>query len=220
MTQCSAERTWRAHTLMAVAAVGLAVSGCGVSSLTSGLSGSVFGEKSSQVPDVAGGVSEEQLLQAAKADASAPGATVTGGISPGCPKFTVSSRDGSITFYEAGRAGDGLAIMQRGEITKTARECRVEGGQVIVKYGFSGRVLLGPRGQSGTVTLPINIAVTDSQHASVAADSLKIPVAVALDKPIGYFSAVREVTIPVAEGSRPGEYELTVSFDKKTAGAS
>ncbi|MCB1521077.1 MAG: hypothetical protein KDJ37_10960 [Hyphomicrobiaceae bacterium] len=190
-----------------------------MSSLTSGLGGGVFGSSSKTVPDVAGGVTEEQLLTAAKADSSTPGATVTGGISPGCPKFVVSGRDGNITFYEEGRAGDGLAIMHRGEITKTARECRVEQGRVTVKYGFSGRVLLGPRGQSGTVTLPINIAVTDSSRATVAGDSIKIPVTVAVDKPIGYFSAVREVTFLVAEGARPGEYELTVAFERNAKGA-
>ena len=175
------------------------------------------GGKSTTIADNSGAVSEEQLLSAAKADSSAPGATVTGGINPGCPRLTAKPSDNNITFYEPGRTGDGLAIMHRGEITKTAREFRIEAGRVTVKYGFSGRVLLGPRGQAGTVTLPINVAVTDGSNAKVAADAMKIDVAVALDKPIGYFSAVREVSFPIAEGSRPGEYELFVSFDRAKA---
>ena len=58
-----------------------------------------------------------------------------------------------MTIYEPGRVGDGLAVMHRGEISKTARECQIEPGRITVKYGFSGRVLLGPKGKSGRVTL-------------------------------------------------------------------
>lgn len=218
MTQSSTALIRRAFAAGLVGGLSLALAGCGVSSITSGLGGGMFGGgNSTTVADTSGAVSEEQLLSAAKAEGSAPGATVTGGINPGCPRLTARPSESNITFYEPGRTGDGLAIMHRGEITKTARECRVEAGRVTVKYGFSGRVLLGPRGQSGTVSLPINVIVTDGANAKVAADAVKLDVAVALDKPIGYFSAVREVSFPVAEGARPGEYELFVSFDRAKA---
>lgn len=218
MKQSFAAAARRAAPLVAIGLAGLAVAGCGMSSLTSGLGGGVFGGSSGNGAAV-DGVSEEQLLQAAKADGGAPGAAVTGAIDPGCPRVISDPRDNNITFYEQGRAGDALAVMHRGEISKTARECRVEGGRVLIKYGFSGRVLLGPRGQSGVVTLPVNIAVTDAKRAPVASDAVKLSVAVALDKPIGYFSAVREVSFPLPEGSRPGEFQVQVGFDRKVPGA-
>src|SRR5690606_40849560 len=102
-------------------------------------------------------------------------------------------RDHYVTIYEQGRVGDALAVMHRGEITKTARECQIANGRVTVKYGFSGRVLLGPRGQPGTVTLPVNVVVTDGQREKVAQDSMAVSVSVAVDRPIGYFSVVRTV---------------------------
>ena len=189
-----------------------------MSSLTSGLGGGMFGG-SAQKTSVAA-VSEEQLLSAAKNnDGSATGSTSIGEVAAGCPRFVVAPRDNHITFYEPGRAGDGLAIMHRGEITKIARECQVEPGRVTVKYGFSGRVLLGPKGKPGNITLPLNVSVNDSKRAKVASDSLKVDVTVGDDKPIGYFSAVRTVTFAVPEGSRPGEFEVIVGFDNKAAGA-
>ncbi len=199
------------------AALAIGLSGCGVSSLTSGIGGSLFGgaSKSPQVQSV----TEEQLLSAAKADVTGSAAPLAAGIAHGCPKVEARGRDNHITIYEKGRIGDGLAIMHRGEITKTARECVVEPGRVTVKYGFSGRVLLGPRGKSGVVALPVTIAVTDAKRAPVASDSVKLSVAVALDKPIGYFSAVREVAFPLPEGSRPGEFQVQVGFDRKVPGA-
>lgn len=188
-----------------------------MSSLTSGLGGGMFGSSSPKT-DVAS-VSEEQLLAAAKSAEGTTGSTSIGEVAAGCPRFVVAPRDNHITFYEPGRAGDGLAIIHRGEITKTARECQVEPGRVTVKYGFSGRVLLGPKGKPGNVSLPVNVVVNDAKRAKVAGDSMKVDVAVGVDKPIGYFSAVRIVTFDVPEGSRAGEFEVQVGFDNKTAGA-
>jgi hypothetical protein len=48
---------------------------------------------------------------------------------------------------------------------------------------------------------------------------MKVDVAVALDKPIGYFSMVRTVTFNIPEGSRPAEYEVYVGFDRTVPGA-
>jgi len=188
-----------------------------MSSLTSGLGSSIFGGNpaTAQVKSV----TEEQLLSAAKSDEGATGSTGVGEVSAGCPRFVVWPRDNNVTIYEDGRAGDGLAIMHRGEITKTARECQVEPGRVTVKYGFSGRVLLGPRGKSGTVTLPVNVFVTDAKRAKIATDTMKVDVNVAVDQPIGYFSAVRSVTFAIPEGSRAGEYEVFVGFDRNVKGA-
>jgi len=206
-----------ARTAVRVCSCGLLtvfVAGCGLSSLTSGLGNSVFGSSSSESEPTAG-VSEEQLLSAAKNNQGG----AVGEIAHGCPRLSVSPRDNHLTIYEDGRAGDGLAIMHRGEITKTARECQIEPGQVTVRYGFSGRVLLGPRGKPGRVTLPVNVIVTDSKREKIISDSMKVDVAIADDKPIGYFSAVHSVTFKIPEGTRPGEFELFVGFQQNAPGA-
>jgi hypothetical protein len=191
-----------------------ALGGCGMSSLTSGLGGGVFGGSSDNAQVAS--VSESQLLDAAKtSDPNATGSTFPADVDAGCPRLVIAPHDNYITFYEVGHVGDALAVAQRGEITKTARECQVEPGRVTVKYGFSGRLLLGPKGQPGSVTLPITVAVNDSKRTRVASDSVKLDVNVGLDKPISYFSTVRTVTFPIAEGARPGEYQLIVGFDSK-----
>ncbi|MEM1371610.1 MAG: hypothetical protein AAGG72_05200, partial [Pseudomonadota bacterium] len=187
-----------------VALSAFALSGCGLSSITSGLSNSVFGGGNNSSAQVSA-VTEAQLLSAAKADVapSSGPARVGSIVSAGCPKLSAPSPDNNLTIYEEGRVGDGLAIRHRGEITKTARECFIEPGRVTVKYGFSGRVLLGPRGLPGTLSFPVNVAVADAGRAPVASDKLAVNVDVAPDRPIGYFSAVRSITFDVAEGSRP-----------------
>jgi hypothetical protein len=192
-----------------------ALSGCGMSSLTSGIGGGWFGGKKSTDTDVSS-VNQDQLLDAAKGDAGSVGG---GAVAHGCPRFQVWARDGYVTIYESGRTGDGLAVMHRGEITKTARECNIEPGRVTVKYGFSGRVLLGQKGKSGRVSLPVTVFVADAKRQKIATDKARVDVDLALDNPIGYFSVVRQVTFDIPEGSRPGEFEVYVGFDRTIPGA-
>ena len=188
-----------------------------MSSLTSGIGGGWFGKQTGSTKTQVASVSEDQLLAAAKSDT---GGVASGGeVAHGCPRFQVWSRDGYVTIYEPGRVGDGLAVMHRGEITKTARECNIEPGRVTVKYGFSGRILLGPKGKTGPVALPLNVFVTDAKREKIATDKVQVKVDVALDKPIGYSSVVRSMSFKIPEGSRPGEYEVFVGFDHTTPNA-
>lgn len=194
--------------VMAVSCLG----GCGLSSLTSGFSSSsVFGGSSSGGQSAeAGGVNEAQLL----ADAKSGETGTIGEVSAGCPRFVVWPRDNNVTVYEPGRVGDGLAIMHRAEITKTARECYVEQGRVTVRYGFSGRVLLGPKGVSGPVRFPVNVFVTDAKREKIKTEKLEVASSVAVENPIGYFSAVQSLTFDVPEGARAGEFEVYVGFER------
>jgi hypothetical protein len=202
----------------AAAALMSTLAGCSsVTSLTSGLGGGWFGGGEKPKTETSG-VSEDQLLAAAKTDTGAT-ASIVSEVAHGCPRFQVWSREGYVTIYEPGKVGDGLAVMHRGEITKTARECQIEPGRITVKYGFSGRVLLGPKGRGGRVTLPLNVFVTDARRERIAGDKVMIDVDVAVEKPIGYFSIVRTVSFPMPEGSRPAEFEVYVGFDRTAPGA-
>jgi hypothetical protein len=201
----------------AFAGVAASLGACGMSSLTSGIGSGWFGGKKSTEADV-GSINRDQLLDAARDDGGTV-AGITGAVAHGCPRFQVWARDGYVTIYEAGRVGDGLAVMHRGEITRTARECNIEPGRVTVKYGFSGRVLLGQKGRTGRVSLPVSVFVTDAKRQKIAVDKARVDVDVALDNPIGYFSMVRQVSFTIPEGTRPGEYEVYVGFDRSTDSA-
>lgn len=199
-------------TVALAATFAAAVGGCGVSTLTSGFSGGMFGSEKKSTERVES-VTEEQLLSAAKANYG-PGGVNVGQVAHGCPQFNISPTEHQATVFEPGRDGDELGVMHRGEITRTARECEIQPGRVLVRYGFSGRVLLGPRGQAGRVTLPATVAVLDADGRRVAGDTLSVSVDVTLENPIGYFSAVRTVTFDIPQGSRPGEFSLKVGFSQ------
>ena len=110
----------------------LAGCGGGVSSLTSGIGSGWFGGQD-KPKTTSGSISEAQLLADAKADTGTTTGSIGGEPAHGCPRFQVWAREGYVTIYEPGKVGDGLAVMHRGEITKTARECNIESGRVVVK---------------------------------------------------------------------------------------
>jgi hypothetical protein len=192
------------------------LAGCGVSTLTSTFSGGIFG--GSKQPETQQKVSEGNLLTAAQTDAGkqvdipAPGGD--------CPALSVAPGDNNITFMAKG-GNDSLAIMHRGEITKTARECSpsINGG-ISVKYGFAGRVLLGPQGKAGTVTLPVKVTVLDGSRTTVKSDQVKVPVTITPDQSAGYFSVTREIVVPPPAGASARSYKIIVAFDRHAPGAS
>lgn len=202
--------------LALVAVLAVFVSGCSLGSLPS-FSGGLWGsnEKKQEAPKNAG-ISEERLLAAAKLDAAdqgaAPAATTL------CTKFTVYNSDRFLTVYNVGQYGDGLAVKYRGELTKAARECQFQPGVVMMKYGFAGRVLLGPKGAAGTVNLPVLIHLTDAKGNKIKTEKVTVPVTVEPGKPIGYFSIVRRIDIPLQGGQSGRDYRVFVGFDKVDQG--
>jgi hypothetical protein len=190
--------------------------GCAISQLTKGLGSSWFGSSGKEPPSPwSASVSEDRLLAAAKSDAGGSAADMPT-TAAGCPKFAIWSQDRNLTVYEQGKSGDGSSIRYRGEITKTARECEIAPGRITVKYGFAGRVLMGPRGEDGVVNLPLLVHVTSKDRLPFTSEPVKVSVAISQDKPIGYFSFVRRVTFDIKPGTRPDDYRLYVAFDRRS----
>jgi hypothetical protein len=187
----------------------LLLSGCAVSTLSNPFrSGSEDTSASAVTPD--------KLLETAKADS---GTDLPAGVSIHCPQVVAWPRDRLVTIYQPGHVGDQLAVVHRGEITKMARECQLYSDRVVVKYGFAGRVLLGPKGGPGSVTLPISIRVAGSDQKTLATDKMTITTTVPPGDPAGYFSMVHEIAFPIQVGTRPEDYKVFVAFDRTQAGA-
>jgi hypothetical protein len=196
-----------------------ALGGCGMSTLASSFSGGIFGGGGGGKAETTQKVSEGNLLTAAQNSAGDPVDSNAPGTD--CPTISISPGDGNITFMAKGGSNDGLSVMHRGEITNTARECAASlGGGLSVKFGFAGRVLLGPQGKAGTVNLPIKITVQDGSRATVKADAVKVPVTITPDQTAGYFSVVREIVVPVPPGAATRGYRILIAFDRKAPGAS
>jgi hypothetical protein len=52
-----------------------------------------------------------------------------------------------------------LDVRYQGSITRTARECHLNGNIMTMKIGIEGRIITGPAGGPGTVDVPLRVAV-------------------------------------------------------------
>lgn len=97
-----------------------------------------------------------------------------------CPPLQIRGGTEALTVYERGHENDPAFVRYLASITKTARECRMDGGNLVMKIGVAGRVVAGPKGGPGSLTLPVRIAVAKQIGAKGPAytNLFKIPVTV------------------------------------------
>ena len=194
--------------------VPLLLSACAVSSISNPFKSS--DEALQPLPPLPS--SQNGMLDRAKAN-SPTMASATAGDSLHCPQVVAWPHDRLLTIYAGGQVGNTQAIVHRGEITKLARECQIYGDRVTVKYGLAGRVLLGPKGAPGQVTLPVSIKVSDADRKVLANDKASVSTIIPTENPVGYFSVVKEITFPITMGMRPEDYKVFVAFERTQAGA-
>ncbi len=131
----------------AVLLLGAAVSGC--SSV-----GGMFGSSSSS--STSG--SSDLLPAASGAQAAATPATPA---DFDCPSVEVRAGASTLTINAAGKPVEGgaLDLRYQGSIVRTARECQLVAGNVNLRVGIEGRIVLGPAGGPGNLEVPIRLVV-------------------------------------------------------------
>jgi hypothetical protein len=150
--------------------------------------------------------------------------TVTGAApSVNCPPVEI--RHGASTLA-IGPPGDTTTMNLRyqGTFTRQARECTVVDGNMVMKIGVQGRVIVGPGGGVGQVDVPLRLAVvqeTPGGTRPVATKFIRIPVAIANTEQGGVFTRIEEgMTFPLPTPiTALDDYIVYVGFDAVTAAA-
>ena len=192
----------RVFGLGALLASAALVSGCSVPKLSNPFASS--SDTSAALRD------DDKLPDVAAADT----ANTTSGKSLSCPQVVAWPNERLLTLYQSGHDDDAKFVIHRGELTKLSRECQFYSGRVIVKYGFAGRVLLGPKGKPGTVSMPISVRAAGPDRRTLATDKMSISATIPPGATSGYFSMVREIAFPVQTGTRLEDYKIFVAIKK------
>jgi hypothetical protein len=150
--------------------------------------------------------------------------TVSGAApSANCPPVEI--REGASTLT-IGPPGDTTAMNLRyqGTFAREARECTVVDGNMVMKIGVQGRVIVGPGGGVGQVDVPLRFAVvqeTPGGTRPIATKFMRIPVAITNTEQGGVFTHIEEsMTFPLpAPVTALADYVVYVGFDPVTAAA-
>jgi hypothetical protein len=200
----------------------LAVSGCGGSSLLNSTAAPA------PAPAAAPTSSGPQWLKGEIADffssssdkAPQPVAGATPDID--CPYIDI--RQGASTLTISG-SGDNAAmsLKYQGTFVRAARQCSVAAGQMIMKVGVEGRIILGPAGGPGQVDVPLRIAVVDQSPTGmkpIVTKLIHIPVTIqsATDNPT--FAHVEDgLSFPLPPSGELDNYIVYIGFDPLAAQA-
>ena len=139
-----------------------------------------------------------------------------------CPYINIREGASTLTVNAAGDYGSSdnsaMSLKYQGTFVRAARQCSVVAGQMTIKVGVEGRIILGPAGGPGQVDVPLRIAVVDESPAGskpVATKLIHIPVMVqsASDNPA--FAYVEDgLTFPLPPSSIAlARYVIYIGFD-------
>ncbi|HVV95332.1 MAG TPA: hypothetical protein VHD15_18120 [Hyphomicrobiales bacterium] len=112
-----------------------------------------------------------------------------------CPELAIQPGTASYQLFLAGHTGDPFSQRYQARFGRLARECNVNGNSVTIRIGFAGRLIVGPKGDSGqTLTLPIRIVLLDYD-----------------DKPV--FSRLEQVAVSIPPASGGADFSQIVTSD-------
>ncbi|MCC0023038.1 MAG: hypothetical protein H6874_02325 [Hyphomicrobiaceae bacterium] len=162
-----------------------------------------------------GGTSDVNTTQlagttATQADINAAQTSALPVIATECPPIRVKDGTQSIVSYENNRIGDAQSVQFQAVIDDQSRNCRVSNGLITVNMGAKGRVILGPKPASNTLTVPLRFAV-ERDNVPVFSEVYQIPVTVTPPNQSQEFvKVVDDVAIPYLGGEN---IVIWVGFD-------
>ncbi len=135
-----------------------------------------------------------------------------------CPITEVRAGTAHYIFYAPDLTPEPRNVQFQGTLTRTARECEFGPDSVRIKFGFAGRVLVGPKGGPGTVTLPVRAILSYREGEVAWTNVYNIPVNIPPNERSTFFMFVEEdfeYTVP--PGNRLSDYALYIGFDGDAA---
>lgn len=159
-----------------------------------------------------------------KLSPSAPSST-TGAASPDIDCPDVQYRQGAATWTVNGPAAENsaLSVKYQGSFLQTARECIVTGGNLTIKVGVQGRIVVGPAGSPGTLNVPVRYALVREglQAQTLWTKLFMVPVSIQPGQSnLPWIHVEEEMMIPRPSAEDLERYVIYVGFDPDGAASS
>ena len=101
----------------------------------------------------------------AAADMKAPeGKILASELRAYCPSITLREGTAFFTTYQKGAENDPSKIIYQASISDVTRSCKEADGRLTMNVAVAGKVVPGPAGKAGNVTMPIRIVVVRGEE--------------------------------------------------------
>lgn len=132
-----------------------------------------------------------------------------------CPEVVVLEGTAASQAY-SGSPPSNANLRYQYALTDTARECKVEDNQLVLKIGVAGKVLLGPAGTPGSFNVPVRMAVLhETDNSPVTSKLYHAPVTIGPSESEADFTIVSEpLEVPFIQDHAEQDYTIKVGIDE------
>ena len=187
----------------AVAAVLAAGLGCGLQPASAQ-------SLSDRFKSLFGGTSDEPAKSAAPA---APNKQIPDDLY--CPPVSIRAGASTYAVGAPGKQAVGNDLRFQATITKTARECDYNSGQITARIGIQGRVIAGPSGAPSSVQVPLRVAVVQGgvSEKVIATKAYQTTVTMTETGSEPFTLVAEDLVYPAPTGAVGDTYVFYVGFD-------
>jgi hypothetical protein len=137
-----------------------------------------------------------------------------------CPNVDI--RQGASTLSASGpdTGSAALSVRYQASFVRTARECAQHGGNVTMKVGVEGRVILGPAGAPGQITIPLRLALVKEgiEPKTIWTKLYSLPVTLPPGQTnVPFIHVEEDMTVPMPSAKEFDNYVIYVGFDPEGA---
>jgi hypothetical protein len=150
-----------------------------------------------------------------------PAATTTpaepadGQIDMNCPPVSIRAGASTYAVAEPGKQPVGNDLRYQATITKTARDCTRNGGEITARVGIQGRVIAGPAGNPQTVEIPMRVAVVQGgvSEKTIATKVYRTTVTMDETGSVPFSLVAEDLVYPAPSGAVADSYIFYIGFD-------
>jgi hypothetical protein len=160
----------------------------------------------------------KSLFGGGKSDEGAPsapgeGQSDTGGLT--CPDVKVRAGASTYAVAAPGKQAVGSEVRYQATITRTARDCSLNAGQITARVGIQGRIIVGPAGAPATVEIPLRVAVVQGGVNEKTITTTVVRTTVSMNEGLSVpFSVVAEdIVYPAVSADINDTYIFYIGFD-------
>ena len=132
-----------------------------------------------------------------------------------CPPVTVRAGASTFKVGAPGKEAAGNDLRYQATISKTARECSINAGQITARIGIQGRVIAGPAGAPPSVQVPLRVAVVQAGIGEkvIATKAYQTTVTMTEDSSVPFVLVAEDLVYPAPTGAAGESYVFYVGFD-------
>ena len=160
----------------------------------------------------------KSLFGGGKSDETAPSApgdsqSESGGLT--CPDVKVRAGASTYAVAAPGKQAAGSDMRYQATITRTARDCNFNAGQITARVGIQGRVIVGPAGAPATVEIPLRVAVVQGgvNEKTITTTVVRTTVSIGEGLSVPFSVVAEDIVYPAVSADINDSYIFYIGFD-------